>query len=25
MDIDEGAGVGRGGSRQTKRVVGRKT
>jgi COP9 signalosome complex subunit 7 len=24
MDIDEGAGVGRGGSRQTKRVVGRK-
>ncbi|OOQ91073.1 COP9 signalosome complex subunit 7 [Penicillium brasilianum] len=25
MDIDEGSGVGRGGSRQTKRVVGRKT
>lgn len=25
MDIDEGAGMGRGGSRQTKRVVGRKT
>ena len=25
MDIDEGVGVGRGGSRQTKRVVGRKT